>query len=334
MWTGDSSGTFDYSIPSTPQLIYHSGSLLVDHYAQVSVGATSITMELVFPPLPQNVSDPTLFLPHILYLPKGIVPDNWSVPLHFTAGSLNGHIRDMVEPLQLADTQNGITLSLDSLIRMSENDILRIGMTSSQPGTQVKYAYSELLLWTADSHPIPFVTEKIIDPPFVTVKTFQSQRLVPGQSYILKMESPVILSKQIPAGGAQSEFSLDLGPDPQIGQQWRVDQTLSVDGQQIRLTSVQLALDTQGYRLEFGVEPIAGMSGIQLMQTSASPAVVFSLPGITTTDANDTTRHTNPTLSYKQLPTEALHFRVSNINYLVQGPWSITWTMPDLPMQP
>jgi hypothetical protein len=333
LWKNDYSGTQDFSHPSTPHLTYPGGSLSLDRYSQAAVGDTYISLLMVFPPLPGTVTNPVLNLQQVAGISTSIVPGNWSVPLHFRAGSANGHIHENVEQIRASNTQNGITLTLDSIIRMQNNDVLRVGMTSSQPDTRVKYAYSQLLVWTPDGHPIPFVNQKIIDPPFVIVKTFPSQRLVPGTTYTLKVDGPVVLSKPIPAGGSQTEFMVDLGANPQVGQSWPVDQTVTVDGKQVHVRAVRMSLGTNGMHLTFDVDLLENVAGVTIEPVPTSQNVVLIQGGTTTFLWDGTKRQSPPVLYYQGTPSGKLTFQISAIDYLVQGPWAVTWTMPDLPLQ-
>jgi hypothetical protein len=333
LWKLDYSGTADLSLPPAPRLSYSGGSLVLDHYSQIALGYYSVSLELVFPPLPKGVDDPLLSFQRIIDIPKSIAPENWSIPLRFTVGSSTGRITTTAEQVTTSDTHNGITLTLDSEARMQDKDALRVSMTSALPGTKVEYdGLQQLMLWDLDGHPVPFINQRIYDPPYVTVATFSSQRLAPNQPYTLTVAGPVELSKLIPAGDPRAEFTVDLGQSPQIGQSWTVDQTVTVDGKQIHIRSVRMALE--GIALIFGVDPLDGMSGVTIEPIPASPTVIVNLRGITTIQQDGSMKHIDPRLYYRETPKGKLSFRISAVDTFVQGPWTLTWKMPDLSVTP
>jgi hypothetical protein len=333
LWKNGYSDTADLILPPAPRLSYLGGSLVLDHYSQVALGNYSVSLELVYPPLAKGVDDPVLSFQRIPFIPKSIAPENWSISLRFKVGSSSGRITTTAEQVTASDTQNGITLILESEARMQDKDALRVSMTSALPGTKVEYdGLPQLMLWDIDGHPVPFINQRIYDPPYVTVVTFSSQRLVPNQFYTLTAAGPVELSKLIPAGDPQVEFTVDLGQDPQIGQSWAVDQTVSVDGKQIHIRSVRMALD--GIVLIFSVDPQDGMSGVTIEPIPASPTVILNLRGVTAIQQDGSLKHRDPMLYYRDAPKGKLTFRISAIDTFVQGPWTLTWKMPELSVQP
>jgi hypothetical protein len=338
LWSSKDVGSQDYSEPTLPQLTYPGGSLSMDHYSQTALHTTSISLLMVFPPLPSNITDPVLTIRWASVFPPSVMPGNWSIPLHFRAGSPNGHIQESAGQVTASDTVNRVTLTLDSVIRMETNDALRIGLTTSLTDMRARYSSCQPLLWTTDQHPIPFVNQRLNDPPYITVMTFPSQRLVPNQTYILRVDCPVILSKTIPAGDPQTTFTVDLGPNPQVGQRWTVDQTITVDGDQIYIRAVRMSFDTNAknrndVRLTFEVDPPGNVAGITVEPVPTSKDVTFNQGGSTTFLEDGTERQFPPMLYYHDTPSRKLTFRISAIDYIVQGPWKVTWQMPDLPVQ-
>ena len=164
--------------------------------------------------------------------------------------------------------------------------------------------------------------------------TFSSQRLEPGTAYTLTLAGPVELTKPIPASAPQAAFSLDLGPDPQVGQSWAVDQTVIVEGNPIHIRGVRLGLASNGTNLSFDIEPKAGISGITIEPSDPSPAVNFVGRGSTTTYWDGTTKQFLPYIQYRVTPKGKLTFRVSAIDYLVEGPWTVSFQMPNFPTKP
>jgi hypothetical protein len=203
-------------------------------------------------------------------------------------------------------------------------------LSSSQPGTHVEFsALQDVLLLDPDGHPVLFVNQRLYDPPAVTVMTFGSQRLVPGRQYTLSLAGPVELSKPAPAGDRQSEFTVDLGTDPQPGQSWMVGQTVLVDGQSIHIASARMRLETGGASLFFAVDPEEGVSGVTVEPGSGLAPGEYSLRGTTTIQWDGKLKRTDPMVYFRGVPKGRLAFRISAIDTFVQGPWTIKWQMPD-----
>ena len=335
LWKNGYSDTADRIVPPDPRLTYPGGSLVLNHYSQINLGTYSISLELVFPPLPKGVDDPVLYFQRIPEIPKSIAPEGWAIPLHFIIGTAKGRITTTVEQVTTSYTKNGITLILDSVARMQDKDALRVSLTSTLPGTKVGYyGLEQLTLWDLDGHPVPFINQRIYDPPYVTVVTFSSQRLVPNQSYTLTVAGPVELSKLIPASDHQVEFTVDLGQNPQIGQSWAVDQTIPADGKQIHIRSVRMVQGEYGIGLIFDVAPQEEMSGVTIDPISASPTVILNTRGVTIIQQDGYLKHSDPTLYYREAPKDKLTFRISAIHTFIQGPWTLTWKMPDISVIP
>lgn len=326
----DPSTPQESTIQPPPQLTYPGGSFGLSHYALISAGSNSFRVELVFSALPEKVIDPVLIFKGIL-IPQTVASEEWRIPLHFETQPIRGRIPAIgAIPLNLSATLNGITLTLDSVARLDSQDALRMRLSSSQPGTHVEFsALQDVLLLDPDGHPVLFVNQRLYDPPAVTVMTFGSQRLVPGRQYTLSLAGPVELSKPAPAGDRQSEFTVDLGTDPQPGQSWMVGQTVLVDGQSIHIASARMRLETGGASLFFAVDPEEGVSGVTVEPGSGLAPGEYSLRGTTTIQWDGKLKRTDPMVYFRGVPKGRLAFRISAIDTFVQGPWTIKWQMPD-----
>jgi hypothetical protein len=128
------------------------------------------------------------------------------------------------------------------------------------------------------------------------------------------------------------DFQLDLGPDPQIGQTWELPHDFLIEGNTVRLLSVEMVNVPQGCEgvgLDFKFSVDA--PGIFVNVTDASPQspIVCASSGGGGGGGLFDPSIINSQMTYGNKPTGAHRFSITaSIPRVVPGPWQITWDPP------
>ncbi|HSM57398.1 MAG TPA: hypothetical protein VK879_14705 [Candidatus Sulfomarinibacteraceae bacterium] len=120
-------------------------------------------------------------------------------------------------------------------------------------------------------------------------------------------------------------FTVDLGPDPQIGDNWPLDVDLDVASFPVQVTGVRLEAgeDEFSHKLAFETQVEQDekrtLEGLTLGLTDFGDAMLassirYSLAG-----------ELRPTISIKKLPESPFTVIVDYASMDVQGPWELSW---------
>ncbi len=144
-------------------------------------------------------------------------------------------------------------------------------------------------------------------------------------------QHPGPLTLTLPAVTIQQDvdlsFELDLGPNPQPGQTWELNQTLEVAGRRVTVASAALSALPVGaggaYSLSFTlhVDP-AELISASLWDPDNHSAMLTSSGG---SDQQGTIRQT---FNYDYLPTGLRRIQIAQISYPLAGPWVATVDLP------
>ena len=134
-------------------------------------------------------------------------------------------------------------------------------------------------------------------------------------------------------------FSFDTSADPQVGQTWPIDQTLSLFGREVTIVSARAIHDpnnnfgtgtgqgdVNAYELKIqsepglhfvGIQPDKGLAGTDLSGTFSSQ-----------TNPGGDTEITQEIGFFDQVPTGELSFKINGLNFQMDGAWQTTWQLP------
>lgn len=304
---------------------------------------------LVFPPLPPDVYRLTLELPLLPLVPPGAAPENWSLPLLLqpATGELVGAMYPQpYSPQGASDTHHGVTLT-----------VLQVAHTPQQTAFTVQAQWQDEswahvrpeAAYNSFYDDVGHIYSSYVGPHSGSVATLV-QRVQPGeapppQTFERAFNfGPVSLAAgrltfEIPEVDvnvpATDSFTIDLGPQPQVGDSWDLDIHLDVAGFPVHITRAWIATEQLGRpsdmqertNLYFYLQPVAPQAHRRLTGF-----------GLTTTDpafqgsggSGLQLRHL--TLAEDaQMPAGALEVRVLGASVALSGPWLLSWELPDAP---
>jgi hypothetical protein len=121
-----------------------------------------------------------------------------------------------------------------------------------------------------------------------------------------------------------NQFSLDVGQDPQLGQKWVLNRTISIGGYNFVFEDVARA--ENGYTIHYhSAAPIPEDVNVDLYLTEADP---------TKSTLNETSHSDeviySETLNFDDTPPVGNLTFLLRLNKIVQlpGPWTLTWSAP------
>ncbi len=307
---------------------------------------------LLFPPLPADIHHLTLTIEGLPFARAGEAPEHWEVPL--TLRSVTGElVADLFPepyvPAGARDTQTGVTLDVVAAVHTPEVTALQLRVGWSDP------SWSDPRVHTYDG------TSGLRDdlghlyhhmahgagPPLVAEGRERGESEIPPlpSSVDLTDERTWTLAPVSPSArrlhlsideiffevAIDEVFTLDLGPDPQPGDSWELDQQLTVAGFPVHVTGVHLerADDREGreYRLTFDVhtetDANPSLSGILLL---APMGLSYEAEGGSFAEPAQ-----KPTIAGSSLPDSPFTVTVNLASVGVRGPWDLSWPVPGGP---
>ncbi|MDK2979909.1 MAG: hypothetical protein PWQ55_256, partial [Chloroflexota bacterium] len=341
-----------------PYLLLPDGSrypiLSADHHGNGSGDA--YTYRLTFAALPQDVWNVTLALPRITHIPPGQGPEDWLIPLHFKAGDpqelqpvfevestpLGGkeNAEEWASPEEKQEMQNatpggkastadpfGLSFQLDKVVPV-DNGYLFMTRTGWQDTAIEPWGVMFNLESVTDAGGNAFSYE-ITQPdsfPAEGQREVNNAFLVNGNS----IDWPVTLVVRAMEVRLKSEavFSVDLGPNPAVGDTWQIDQTVTVGGYTIHVDSIETGTAADGHTL-LRIHMHSADVMRALVVDPAQPEAVtgggggadIPLEGPYTFSAQ---------MTYDSLPQDPLTLAISSLTVVARGPWQITW-QPEAP---
>ena len=337
-----------------PRLRLSDGRTLISESWTLRLGAGM----LEFPPLPADVYRVTLELPRLPLLPAGAAPEAWKVLLNLrpATGALVAELFPQpYAPPHASDTHAGITLHVLEVAHSPQETALRFqvqwrdsdwefhnigGDQSPVLRDDLGHVYLDVVPSSSGS----LVQTKMIripdnleitptpTPPLPTYE--QTKAFAPAspsaQCLTLWVDG---LEFMVPAEGS---FTVDLGDDPQVGDYWPLDLSLTVAGFPVHITGVQLVHEELQLRdgsrqrtllqFDIGLVPDQGdrtLRGLYLDGTAAG----FSGSGGGYSRVGGL-RASLDLREGQSIPSGSIRVWVRNAGVLIRGPWTITWTVP------
>ncbi len=320
-------------------------------------GWPNYVWRLVYPPIPAKVDEAMLLIPVLQTMPAGAAPENWALTFRLkpapanmtmapviaftppaTPGDGTPATREIaVSTLSSAATHNGFTLQLENVVELEDGFVFTgslswedtvfpagkgmisgmVTPTLTDPGNQ-DIPIEEVQVangYSADEHKLAW--------------SFRTNRK--NFSGPLVFSVPAVNTTILPP---ETDFELDLGPAPQVGQEWDVKRDFVFAGHTIHLSSVQLLTNSDPcWKYEVAFNFASDEEGISAFITDTVPQPTPGQPcpagggGGGGGPADPKTFSTGTT--YSGIPTGLHHFTIrASIPYLITGPWQVTWTPP------
>ncbi len=317
---------------------------------------------LEFSALPITSTTVTLELARLPVVPPGAAPEGWAIPFQLrlandtTNGGASGQTYPQPYAPNASDTHHGITVSVLSVAHSADDTAVRIQVewsdsTWEQPGL----SYAGILNLSDDlghiyfmppptasnstvssvvisqpAGPGPTATPIGARPSFVFDENYN--RFTPISNSALTLTLHVTgVEFDVPATGT---FTLDLGPAPKIGDSWPLDVWLPTYGGPAHIDGARLRQELDPNNpprtlLDFDVAlpPASGgmsVRGLWLQGDSRfnggsggyDVRTDHVLVGINVADG-------------RPLPTGLVTVTLSSASILFDGPWQMSWAVPD-----
>jgi WD40 repeat protein len=290
-----------------------------------------------FGALPAGVDQVTLWVPCLNDTRPGGAPENWEIPLRFVPAPPDFKPLPVLEvttatPQALVTPQDtptlapqdpfGIQLSVDQMVELDDGYLFQ-GSISWQDALGSSLEPGSIELRDASGQLIPVETaepDHYSDPLTEQRYTWAVRTAAKGYPGPYQASLP-----RVPVRNAsQAGFELDLGPDPQSGQTWTLDQDVDLDGRVVRVLTAAFKARIDGsYELYFELQ--------------ADPQQVYTLAlndpdnqslRIGSGGGSDGQGRIYQSIYYDYRPTGVRRLDVSQYTYLLAGPWTATIELP------
>ncbi|MGH2606376.1 MAG: hypothetical protein ACRDG5_07260, partial [Anaerolineales bacterium] len=279
---------------------------------------SAISARLVFPPLPGGEDEFTLVIPRFEYARPGELPENWRIPVRLVPIEPAQVMAGIERPSLASRAIQGVTLRLFRVAQTPNETAFQLALEWEGSGRVVHHTAPMTLRDPDGRYYI------LSAGPEAGVYTADNPNFSTLPSYVttaVRGDDPLTLSLEwvMMSATGQASFTFDPGRNPQIGQEWPLDEKLLVGGYSLRVTAIRLKPGEDGQVvLEFDLEAPAGVTGVSIY-----PAMNVSSSGESGWDHGRDTLVARSTLP--GLPTGPVELHDMEVRYRVDGPWQITW---------
>lgn len=346
------------STGSAVALVLADGSILTQNGGEGTGWGTGFQWRLVFPPLPAGVNQATLMFARLETMPSGAAPENWQIPLHFKPAPPDMKIMPVYElPTALptpaaipsaspapagsaavstsaaavqaqpnvAD-QQGIRFSLDRVAELPDGYLFqgRISWSPDQGVTMVNANTFQMKLQDGQDILIEETDPDVqSNPPGPNSSVWAVRSNRKDLSGVWQLSTPSLTVFQ----KVEVPVQIDFGPNPSIGVKQEINQTWVVAGHSLHASAFTINQKpdaTLSVTIELGVDP--GVMSIALNEPGNLPPPSGgggggggpgnSTPGFTSEYA------------VGQKPVGVRSLMINGIDYLLNGPWQVSWQPP------
>ncbi len=289
-----------------------------------------------YPSVPTDVNEAVFFVPCL----QGSTPDNalenWEIPLHFILAPPEMTVYPVIElptptsaaqetgiPSQTATPMPqdvSIYLTLDRVAQLEDGYIFYATFHwESDIYPQVYPQMARLLDTNGQEIPIEEVDPTYVDEPDphqhpLTFKTMEPFALGP---------LTLVLEDALAEMPVDASFTFDVGPDPQPGDVWELNQEIDVAGNSLTILSVSVVVSPMGnLGYEFKVETAGALTGAYLVDQE-HPVIGGGGGG-----GGDLPQNVDITQIFYQneLPYGQVTISIPSISLKLAGPWQVEWT--------
>ena len=274
-----------------------------------------------FPPLDGNPQS-------VILLVENLGGQDFSLPLtmrRLEAGEILPIQPAGTAPLQ-SNSSEGVTLALDHVAYASDKTILQVSLRFGKPNTWLPGRWQVQLTGPDGSlYPLVDISADTPDTMNDTMRIYQTVAFTGTEQLTLTL-------KMFPQGedlpffidysAEQAGFTFDLGSDPQVGQEWELNQVVKVGDTTLRAVRARM---TSAQELVFEFEHEQAVTGLMLF--TPDPLLHGGAAGLTLQNGN-----VSAGLTFDKLPTGPLEVRVVRVYYTAHGPWQIHWQPQPAPL--
>ncbi len=218
-----------------------------------------------------------------------------------------------------SESQAGLRLVLENVAVASDKTILQVALRFDQPDMSLNNDWNVLL---KDNQGRTYPLSLVMSDSNNLVKTYETVPFKGGELLTLSLTSfpdPANLPLSQDFWDNAPAFTFDPGPDPQVGQTWQLDETLSAGDFTLRLSGAQAVSSTE---IVFLFEPTDLVRAIMLTGDTAtgSGGETHARDGLI-----------NVPVRFASLPKAPIELTVMRVYYTAQGEWTISWQAPAAP---
>ncbi len=356
------------ALNETPFMGYGGTPEPIINNIQTEGGWPNYVYRLVYPPVGLQANELTLVIPVLQNMPAGAAPENWEITFELkpappemtfapiiqftpqaepamTGTPLTGTTEAV--PPSNALTLNGFTFRLDNVIETQDGFVFTGDLSwdsSIFPTGKGAVGWdSDPVLTDAAGQNIPIEPVQV-DAPYVEGHRPWSYRT--NRKAFAGPLTFSIPSIQTTLFAPETDFEIDLGSNPQIGQTWEFNHDFPIEGHTIRLLSVRLEESNSHFGGGGGPEGPCEPEKAELAFSFATDqAGIGALVGDLVPEPTpaqgcigggggggggpvDPTKFTT-SVGYLDIPSGQHRFSIiATIPNLITGPWQVSWQPP------
>jgi len=311
---------------------------------------------LEFPPLPDDVHRATLQLPRLPLVPAGVAPEEWEIPLTLrpVTGELVADLfPEPYAPPDASDTHQDITLRVLAVAQGAEETAVKLQLQWLNPDWETHFIFGYQGPSLRDdlghvymeasgseggstSQSVVVALQHATRSPTPSVPTIErTMTFAPVSPSAERLTFTMgELAFQVPA---QASFTVDLGDDPQMGDNWPLDIDLGVAGLPVHINGARLIEEELGRQedvshrtvLEFALDPAVGedvaLSGVRLDGEAAG----FRAGSTGGYDPQSGRLSAGVVVeAEKPIPSGTVRLRTTGVQVYLRDTWTISWEVP------
>ncbi len=222
-----------------------------------------------------------------------------------------------------SESHGGVSLVLDHIAQDPQKTVFQASLQKDQAGIWINGPWNMTLRGeNGKVYPLTDIT-----PATATDQDTRIYQTIPfrGDERLILQVVSFPIGDKLPMfmdfSPNSPSFTFDPGPNPQVGQTWPLDQTLSAGGYTLKIVQATLASATE---FDFAAESAGPATGMMFYTTD--PLLTGS-GGTTSRESGNLVAG----LTFSQIPDHPFVVQLSRINYTAEGPWQITWQPPAAP---
>ena len=292
--------------------------------------------------IPADMMEMTMVLKCLPWARLGAVPENWEVPLklkYVPAGETIGEpVLDVTPSASSAASDQGLSVTLDKVVPQDDLYSFYLTIAPEQADESVlAYFPTYATLVDATGQKISLVYMHPFSGSHDVAEPWELQSITrPAYGpYTLVLDSVATYYNE----DGSHFFDVDLGPNPQVGQTWEINQTLNLAGTDVRVLSATMAerdlsmwggaANTQG--LVFTFEAADGKTpfSLDIMDRDVDHIMNGSIFPFSDGLTNTSEQYVTGLFYEKGIPSGKLSIAVNGQTTMTNGHWEFQWASPD-----
>jgi hypothetical protein len=223
-----------------------------------------------------------------------------------------------------SESQHGFRLVLDNVAPASDKTIFQVSLRYDRPNTWVEGPWNIRL---SDKNGLAYPLKDITPATMNSGDTriYQTSPFTGAEHLMLSLvvfpDPDVLPMYEDFSGESAAGFTFDPGKTPQVGQTWKLNETIHIG--QFTLHVVRATLTAEP-GLVFEFEPAQNVTSA--MVYTAGPLLRGATGGVPVQDKNFTAG-----MTFEKIPAQPFKVLISRVYYTARGPWQIQWQPPAAP---